>query len=539
MQPVFRGSIVLIVLWAFVVAAGIWARPLMPVDETRYLAVAWEMWHRGDFLVPYLNGEPYSHKPPLLFWGMHLGWAVFGVNDLTPRLVAPLFGLASLFLIVRLGDLIWPDRPEAARTAAIMVLGAVFWCAFTTVTMFDLLHVCFTLLGLCGLVTVARGRTVQGFMVFGAAVGLGVLGKGPAILVHVLPAALLAPLWARSLGYAGRWPVWYGGVALGVAAGAAIGLAWALPAASAGGDAYREAILWGQSADRMVDSFAHGRPFWWYAAVLPLMVLPWIIWPSLWRAVSSEKRALWVDGGVRLCLIWFVAAFVVFSLISGKQPHYLLPEFPALALAAAYAFARAAAKADGLAVKSWDHWPPALVFALIAAGTLGAAFLHLRPSWATSDGDVLAWPALVLAAGIVVVIVTGRKNIVTGLTALSVLAVACLHLSVRPMILESHNFKPLALKMKTWEDEGYRFVTFGKYRGEFHFLGRLTQPVAVVDGPRNLTKFLAGLNGGKAKIFRVEKHVREQLGPDAVLPFRGRDIVVWDAARLPAYLLNR
>ncbi len=30
----------------------LWLRPLMPVDETRYLGVAWEMWRRGDFLVP-------------------------------------------------------------------------------------------------------------------------------------------------------------------------------------------------------------------------------------------------------------------------------------------------------------------------------------------------------------------------------------------------------------------------------------------------------------------------------------------------------
>jgi 4-amino-4-deoxy-L-arabinose transferase-like glycosyltransferase len=48
------------------------------------------------------------------------------------------------------------------------------------------------------------------------------------------------------------------------------------------------------------------------------------------------KKDLRVDGGLRLCLIWFGIAFVMFSLISGKQLHYLLPEFPAIALALAY-----------------------------------------------------------------------------------------------------------------------------------------------------------------------------------------------------------
>ncbi len=56
--------------------AAPWLRPLWPVGETRYASVAWEMWQRGDFLVPHLNGELYSHKPPLLFWLMHAGWAV-------------------------------------------------------------------------------------------------------------------------------------------------------------------------------------------------------------------------------------------------------------------------------------------------------------------------------------------------------------------------------------------------------------------------------------------------------------------------------
>ncbi|HBC07693.1 MAG TPA: hypothetical protein DC046_08945, partial [Rhodospirillaceae bacterium] len=130
-------------LWGLLIVVTLTVRPLLPVDETRYLAVAWEMWQRGDFLVPYLNGEPYSHKPPLLFWGMHLGWALFGVNDWWPRLVAPLFGLAALLGTWWLGRLLWPDRAEAGAVAAALALGALFWTLFTTMTMFDMLHVAF------------------------------------------------------------------------------------------------------------------------------------------------------------------------------------------------------------------------------------------------------------------------------------------------------------------------------------------------------------------------------------------------------------
>ena len=85
------------------------------MDETRYASVAWEMWLRGDFLVPYINGEPYSHKPPLLFWLIHLGWALFGVNDWWPRLVAPLCALGSVPLLLKMEKLLWRQRADCPR----------------------------------------------------------------------------------------------------------------------------------------------------------------------------------------------------------------------------------------------------------------------------------------------------------------------------------------------------------------------------------------------------------------------------------------
>ena len=55
-------------LLAILTVVAIAARPLTPIDETRYVSVAWEMWLRNDWLVLFKNGAPYSHKPPLLFW---------------------------------------------------------------------------------------------------------------------------------------------------------------------------------------------------------------------------------------------------------------------------------------------------------------------------------------------------------------------------------------------------------------------------------------------------------------------------------------
>src|SRR5271168_2400149 len=41
---------------------------LFEPDEGRYAEIPREMLARGEWVVPYLHGEPYLDKPPLLYW---------------------------------------------------------------------------------------------------------------------------------------------------------------------------------------------------------------------------------------------------------------------------------------------------------------------------------------------------------------------------------------------------------------------------------------------------------------------------------------
>ena len=336
----------LLALWLLVLVLSLLSHPLLPVDETRYATVAWEMWLRGDFLVPYLNGEPYSHKPPLFFWLIHAGWWLFGVHEWVVRAVAPLLGLLCLLATAQLARMLWPNDPVAARLAPWIVFGSIFFTAFLSWVQIDLLLVLFTLLAMTGIIGAAEGRQA-GWLLAGVAIGLGVLAKGPVMLLQVLPVALLAPLWARST-TAHNWWRWYAGVAASVAIAAVIALSWALPAATAGGDSYREAILWGQTADRMVQSFAHAHPVWWYLPWLGVLFAPWLLLPWLWSAVWHARPAR--DAGLRLCLLWMVSTFLFMSLVSGKQLKYLLPLLPAFALL----LARVISGLEGVVIRRRD-----------------------------------------------------------------------------------------------------------------------------------------------------------------------------------------
>jgi 4-amino-4-deoxy-L-arabinose transferase-like glycosyltransferase len=518
-------------LGTLLVAVALFVRPPLPVDETRYLAVAWEMWQRQDFLVPYLNGQTYSHKPPLLFWLMNLGWAVFGVNDWTPRLVAPLFGLACLFLTRRLARDLWPQDHRVHEMAPLILLGCGFWALFSTLTMFDLMLAFCALLGLVGIVSAWRRGGMGGFVLLALAIGLGALTKGPAILLHLLPVALLAPFWAGRLRGGPTaplygWGRWYLGVVLATLSGAAIGLAWAVPAGFAGGEEYRNAILWGQTAGRMVKSFAHQRPFWWYFAVVPALILPWLIWPPLLRALAKLERGAWSDGGLRLCLAWFGLAFVVFSLISGKQLHYLLPEFPALALVFAYALTRTVWQEN----RFYDRALPGLLVIMVGLLILVVPVAHLiprEPDWISLIHNLWGLPVMVGGGWLIAGRFDSPEPRVIKIVLAPVIVVVGIHLAAKPALDAVYDLRPFAHQLKIWEDEGRPLANFGKYHGQYQYLGRLTKPMAVM-GQKEGDEDAFLLNNPGGRIVAYYKSVPTRAKPLATYRFRQITIAVWD-----------
>ena len=120
---------------------------------------------------------------------------------------------------------------------------------------------------------VRHGLVAKYWLLLGVAMGGGVLTKGPVILLHVLPVALLTPWCMKPEWLQIRWKQWYQSIGMAVVMGAGIALSWAIPAANAGGDAYRDAIFLGQTSGRIVDSFAHKLPWWWYFADIAAYVV--------------------------------------------------------------------------------------------------------------------------------------------------------------------------------------------------------------------------------------------------------------------------
>lgn len=466
------------VIWAILVSVALYTRPLLPVDETRYAAVAWEMWLRSDFLVPHLNGELYSHKPPLLFWLMQLTWLLFGVNDWSLRLVSPLFALGTVYLTSAIARLLWPERKTVADMAPIMLLGSGFWIVFSTLTMFDMMLAFFVALGIYGLLKLAdAGLTLPRWLLLGAAIGGGVLSKGPVVLLHLLPVALAAPWWHRELRPGSYWKRWYAGLAFSILLGAALALCWALPAGMAGGEVYRNAIFWGQTQGRLVESFAHPLPWWWYAQFMPAMLLPWLLMKPIWQGLKTLNPK---EAGLRFCAVWGVPLFIVFSAISGKRIHYLLPMFPLLVLM----LARAAEQADERR-SDWRHAHQGITASLTLLGGVMAAL----PWTDAFQHRIAELAALSPLWGAGVLIVAGllwryrAKNAPESVFAVStaiVISVLIISSAVFSVIGERFDTRPIGAQIAEVLNQGKEVAYMGAvYHGEYIFTGRLTKPVKV------------------------------------------------------------
>jgi 4-amino-4-deoxy-L-arabinose transferase-like glycosyltransferase len=517
MTPRFTSLPVLTALWLTLLLLSLLTRPLIPVDETRYLAVAWEMWLRGDFLVPYLNGAPYSDKPPLFFWLIHAGWRLFGVTEWWPRCLAALLSLAVLGITARLANRLWPQDVMARQLVPWVLFGCIVWTAFYPWVQFDLLLVLFVVLAMTGLV-MAAGDGRGGWLLVGLGIGLGVLAKGPVMLLHVLPAALLAPVWVRDRPRS--WWRWYASIGISLLLGAVIALAWALPAAQSGGEDYRQAILWGQTARRVVSAFAHAHSWWWYFPWLPVLFAPWLLLPWLWRPLLRRLRDP-EDAGARFCWVWLLSTLVVMSLMSGKQLKYLLPSLPAFALLAARVLSLA--EQQGMARR-----PRALAGLLGMCGLFLAAapFLITTPAWVESVSPL--WGGMLIAGAMALFVSRPLRMAQYPPTVafLSAGVLTVVYLGVFRLAAPSYDLREASRVIASAEAAGRPVASLSDYHGQFGFYGRLARPIEHLS-PEQAVSWSSEHPGGYLIAYypeRLPEHyvaVHEQ-------PYRGGHLVIWE-----------
>jgi len=505
-HPLFLGMLLLVPI--------VFLLPPLPIDETRYLAVAWEMRQTGEFLVPHLNGDLYSQKPPLLFWLLNAGWLVTGVHAWTARAMTLLCSLLSLLLLERITQRV-SGSDRAARISLVLLLGMLYFGMFANAIMFDVLLTTCALITVHGVLDLVEDRRRRGIVLTGLGIGLGILTKGPVLLLDIGFAAVLAPWWNRGLPRGNAR--YFGALGIALLLGIAIALAWVIPAALHGGPEYARAILLHQTFDRIqgVKTGTHAEPFWWYLVALPLMLLPW---PLALRGRRDAVKSSIGERGVRLAMAWVLPTLIVFSLIGGKQAHYLLPILPGIALGLGVAIDRGA-----LNVRVG-----VLALALIALGVAIALLPHFastRPNLAFLDDTSPWWGAIVAAIGLVLFV--GAKRLTDALwPALATLAVA---LIIKLALIQGpgvrYDTHAIAAQVHAAQERGQPIAHLGWHHGVYEFAGRLTQPLPVLT-IEELPAWAAEHPDGLVMSFY--RRFRFRAEPIYSQPFRGVQVSIWN-----------
>jgi len=334
-----RDALLLVLLVALVYGFGLGQASLWDIDEAIYADISRNMARSGDWVFPVFNDAPRFDKPPLILWIGAAAMQVLGPQELAARLGAYFFGLLSVALVYAFGRRL---HSHGAGILGGLVLAATLgWFVAGRMGLMDTALSFFVGLSIYQLAAIAADletgpapRQLAPYAWLGVAVALGVLTKGPVILILVGGTALLylglRGLWAL----ARRWEAWVGlGLFLLVA------LPWHVAIYARAGTAWWNDYFGYHMFARFTQPLEeHGFPWYFYLIVLTVGFLPWTGFAAagLWdagrnigrgpRQGGGPSRPLWLLGA------WFLVVLVFFSASRTKLPGYILPAFLPLAV---------------------------------------------------------------------------------------------------------------------------------------------------------------------------------------------------------------
>lgn len=303
--------------------------PLFDMDEGAYAAVSREMALSGNWWVTMLNGEPFFHKPVLMYWSQALGLAVFGEGRFAyriPSLIALGFWLWATYDFVKH----YLDQETAWLVVWIALFSAGVAMIFKAAIP-DAWLILFISLAFYKAYDFLQTQQIKQLYWAYFWTGFGVLAKGPIALVIVAGSLFIYLLLGR------QWPLlktmilaWKGWLLLMLVA-----LPWYLLQVVLFGEEFIYEFFGVHNIGRFVSPMEghSGNPLYYLIALI-LLTLPFfpLLIQSLFPWWQRSKTAgLW-----RLLAIWFALVLVFFTFAATKLPHYLMYGVPPVLIAMAY-----------------------------------------------------------------------------------------------------------------------------------------------------------------------------------------------------------
>lgn len=375
-----RALAVLLLFGLILYLPGIAALHPMDRDEPRFAQASKQMIETGDFVDIRFQEEARHKKPVGIYWiqvAVVKTAAALGVPDAIHtialyRIPSFLGALAAMLLTYLVGLRLMGARAAflaAALFGATMLIGVEARLAKTDAVLSA------TIIGAMLVLAEARFGAreelpARWWASFWIAIGIGILVKGPITPLIVAFAALGTALFGGE--------GWRFLKKLRSRKGLLILLVMVLPwfiaiAIKSGGSFFTDSVGQDMLGKVAQGQESHGAPPGTYLAVFagtawPLAPFVFLAIPFIWRARRNPR--------IVFLLSWALPMWVIFEIVPTKLPHYVLPLYPALALATGLAFEHWSEPKRWLA-KAIPVLLP-LPVAILAVGAPVASFIMAR-----------------------------------------------------------------------------------------------------------------------------------------------------------------
>jgi 4-amino-4-deoxy-L-arabinose transferase-like glycosyltransferase len=323
-------------------------------DEPRYAWIARAMAETGDWITPRLYGHPWFEKPVLYYWLAGFNFKFIHSAEWAARLPSALAALLTALALARCAHKFFNDR--AALYALLIFPTAVATLSMSRAATPDMLLTCsLTLAMLCAADFFSASATLHAatpqntnppsttpaLFLFGASLAFGTLAKGP---VAPLLAVGAIVLWSLLTKHFRALLIFLRPATL--AAFFLLATPWYALCALRNPDFLRVFFLQHNFERYLTPVFRHTQPFWFFAPITLLALLPWsplllLLIPDALRFTRPSSRSESRHSAGLFFACWAIFPLLFFSLSQSKLPPYILPSIPPTSLILAAALARA------------------------------------------------------------------------------------------------------------------------------------------------------------------------------------------------------
>lgn len=498
-------------IWLALVITTWFCRPLLPYHELGTAGISWEMWATGNYWVPTLNAELTDESYPLIHWLEILIWKIFGVSEFSVRFLAAIFSISTLFLTAFAAKQLWPELPKVRANAPLILIGSLMWAIFATAHV-EQVYVAFFLLLYINFVIRAWKYNALWWIGVCFSLLLGFFVTGISFLIYAAPILLTFPFWAQK-----HWRMYiYAFIALFIAF--LIFWCWGYWVKAQYSDPPLSlTVIMG--LPRLIAQINDPMPFGMTFLSLIIILFPWVFWLPLYKNFTyADKR----EPAFKFCASWLCSTLIVVLITMKTSIVPLIPIYPAFCLLIARIYFPVTNRPKDVLLVS-------IVIAILGMLLIVLSGVHL---WITNNNAVnwLSKVSPIWGGGLLVfstmLYVFAKETRLVTLALMSVALTLAFNFGVIRNARDFYDVMPASERISWYQNKGYIVANNGRYMGQYHFLGKLKDPLVIIDNETDFDRFKTEYPNGRIIVYLDEMTPFTNKVAEYYQPFRNRYLAI-------------